>query len=226
MKIIQRLISLTVFFSALFFTHTTLALQFTYTSQALEFKQGYLGGQPDDFIGTYDPPTPVFNVSFVGTTNGLTTKFLFGDLAVNERDQTYQFDSVPATANSRITLNDDGSIASWNFTFGLFIKTPQTIDYPMGQDAWLFQSSYGANTCNCDVYRRSFDIYTPRPYYTWQYVNRIGLFYGGENSLSNWAFENTEIPEPSSYLLFLFGLGVICLTRLHKIQKINFYKLK
>lgn len=219
MKIIHRLISLTVFFSTLFFTHTTLALQFTYTSQALEFKQGYLGGQPDDFIGTYDPPSPVFNVSFVGTTNGLTTKFLFGDLIVDERDYTYQLNDVPATANSRITFNNDGSIASWNFSLGLLKKTPQTKDNPPGQEAWLFQSSYGSNTCNCDLYKKSFDIYTPRPYYAWEYVNRVGVLYGGENSLSNWTIENTEIPEPSSYLLLLFGLGIIGLTRLQKIHK-------
>jgi len=217
MKHIQRLVSLAIFFGTSLFAQSTFALQFTYTSQALEFKQGYLGGQPDEYIGTYDPPSPIFNISFVGTANGLTTKLLFGDVTVSEHENLYQIDDIPATNSSRITLNNDGSIASWSFSLGIVKTTPQTSDNPPNRAAWLFQSSYGANTCNCDLYKKSSDIYTPRPYYTWQYVNRVGVLYVGENSLSNWSVENTEVPEPMSYLLLFSGLTVIGLTRLRNV---------
>lgn len=201
-----------IIFSSTLLAHSALALQFTYNSDELNFLQGYLGGEPSDLVGSHEPPFPSFSASFVGTTENLTSTFLSGDLTVGFPGNQQLLQNLP-TPLSSITLNPDGSIAAWHFLLALTQTLPQTQDSPGGTNSWLVESSYGANSCNCDSYTFFRDIFTPRPYYSWEYVNTVGALFAGDNAPDNWSIDNTDVPEPLSYFLLFSGLAMIGIRR-------------
>jgi len=216
MKLEKYFISLFIFLGVFSSSQAALATQFTYASSALLFKQGYLGGEPDDTVGSYDSFSPSFNVSFQGDTNGLITTFSAGNLTINNDELPYHLNNVPASSNSSITLNNDGSIAAWHFSLALEQITPQIGENAPERNTWWVESSHGSNTCNCDWYKNEYDLYITRPYGSFAYVNTLGFLYGGENTPGNWSLTNTDVPEPVNYLLLLSGLAMVGLTRLRK----------
>lgn len=204
-----------VFLGAALITQSAFAnLQFTYTSQELPFRQGYLGGDADDTIGSNEPPYPSFSVSFANTENNVINTLVSGDLLINLAPGfSTLLNNVPAT-DSSITLNDDGSLAAWHFELAFTQTTPETPTDSPGRNGWFVESSHGVNTCNCDWFKYDFDIYTPRAYDQWAYVNTVGLLYGDANTSDNWTITKVEVPEPPSPLLFLAGIAIIGLVRL------------
>lgn len=200
------------------FAQTVSAFQLTYTSQELPFIQGYLGGEPDDSIGSHEAPFPVFSAVFNSSENGLSYNFLSADVNIDFPHAT-SFSATPGY-DSSITFNGDGSIAAWNF-FVTFTRHYESIplEQPPGYNTWTVASSYGLDTCNCDTYWNEFDIYTPRQE-NWAYVNTIKVLFGAENTTSNWHYEATEVPEPMTPLLLLTGLGLLSAARLRN-KKFN-----
>lgn len=194
------------------FTQTVSAFQLTYTSQELPFIQGYLGGEPDDNIGSHEPPFPIFSAVFNSSGNGLTYNFLSADVYV-DFPHPGAFSVTPGN-DSSITFNEDGSIASWNF-FMTFTRHYEAIplEQPPGYNTWTVASSYGIDTCNCDTYWNEFDLYTPRQE-SWAYVNTVRVLFGGDNSPDNWSYEAAKVPEPMTSFLLLTGLGALGVARL------------
>lgn len=222
MKLIKRISSIAIFSSALLFTHAASAyLQLSYTSDLLPFKQGYLGGEPDDSVGTNEPPYPSFSVAFANTNGDSGAQSLSGSAQVNIFDWPYLFETAPVSVGS-ITLDDNGTPTAWNFSLEITKSSP---GYSIGEDtppdeyqfpsrtSWSIESSHGANTCNCDWLKWENDLYIERAYYSWAYANTVGALWGETNSADNWKINKVDVPEPQSYLLFLLGLVAIGITR-------------
>lgn len=213
-RFLNPLVASSLFIVPMLVASQASAFQLTYTSDALPFIQGYLGGEPDDSVGTYDPPTPIFSAVFDTTGSGLTYSFSSANVQV---DSPYaaSFTATPG-ADSSITFNSDGSIASWNFlvTFTQYFEEIPFVQ-PENYQTWTMTSSYGAGTCNCDTHWTQFDIFTQRQH-TWSYVNTIRVLYGGDSATDNWSYESASVPEPFSAALFLTGMGLLGAARLRK----------
>jgi len=228
MKLTQRIITFVLFSSTLAFTNTASAyLQLTYTSDPLHFIQGYLGGEPYDDIGSDEPPYPTFNVIFNNISDTTSAQTLGSTGNVSASEWPAFFGDIPIT-NGSVTLGESGIPTAWNFSLAVTHSTPgfREVEYDSegeiisgdsmlpSKTSWLFESSYGAGTCNCEKYRYDDDLYIERPYYSWAYANTIGFLYGGDSSPSNWAVTKVDVPEPKSYLLFAFGLIMICVRKM------------
>ncbi|RYY03966.1 MAG: PEP-CTERM sorting domain-containing protein [Gammaproteobacteria bacterium] len=223
MKLTRRLHALAFFSGALLFTQSASAyVDLTYQSNPLHFNQGYLGGQPDDDLGSDDPPYPSFSVNFLGLANSTASQALSGSVNVNFSEWPYQLENL-SVINSNLTLDSTGNPSTWHFELALTQSSP---GYSIGEDTdpndyklptkttWWFESTHGANTCNCDWYKYEDDLYIERAYYSWAYANTIGFLYGESNSPSNWTVNKVDVPEPSGYLLMLMGLIAVGATRL------------
>ncbi len=222
MKLIQRTVTLLVFSSALVFTNTAFAYyQLTYTSNTLPYLQGYLGGEPYD-VESDQPSYASFNVLFDNISESTSPQTLSGSGLVNVVEPSLS-ESIPITSGS-LTLGADGIPTAWNFSFQFTKSTPGVRDLELDENgetiyfneftipsktSWLLESSYGADTCNCEKYRYDGDIYVERPYYSWAYANTIGFLYGAESSPDNWSAKKVDVPEPNTYLLFVLGLIII-----------------
>jgi len=231
MKLIKCAISFALYSSAILFTQSAAAyLQLTYTSNPLNFSQGYLGGEPDDTVGSFDPPYPSFNVTFNNISDVPSTQNLAASGFVNLSDWPILSEDVPVSTGS-ITLGENGIPTAWNFSLQLTKSIPGVRDLEFDEDgeliyfndyslpsktSWLFESSYGAGTCNCDRYRYDDDIYIERAYYSWAYANTLGFLYDGESSPSNWSVTKVDVPEPKTYLLLALGLIVLCVRKMRR----------
>ena len=137
---------------------------------------------------------------------------------------------VPVSTGS-ITLGENGIPTAWNFSLQLTKSMPGVRDLEFDEDgeliyfndyslpsktSWLFESSYGAGTCNCDRYRYDDDIYIERAYYSWAYANTLGFLYDGESSPSNRSVTKVDVPEPKTYLLLALGLIVLCVRKMRR----------
>jgi hypothetical protein len=215
----------------MFFTQSAAAyLQLTYTSNPLSFLQGYLGGEPSDDVGSDDQPLPSFSVIFDRISDGSSTQTLSGTGFASVLDESNFAENIPVSTGS-LTLNEDGTPAAWNFSLQLTKLIPGVRDLEFDENgelvyfneyslpsktSWLFESSYGAGTCNCDKYLYEDDIYIERAYYSWAYANTLGFLYGGESSPSNWSVTKVDVPEPKTYLLFALGLIVMCVRKMRR----------
>jgi hypothetical protein len=135
------------------------AYQFTYTSQELtKFSHSVNGG---DGVDGYVPPPATFSVIFDAFDNGLTYDFLSADV-IADSGILIQFTAIPGNGSS-ISLNDDGSIAAWNFSVE-FMQAAQgtNMEYPPDRALWRVESSYGIDSCNCESLMLDFDVYTQR----------------------------------------------------------------
>jgi len=231
MKLIKRAISLVLWSSAILFTHSAAAyVQLTYTSNPLPFVQGYLGGEPDDYLGSFDPPFPSFNVVFDNISETSSTQNLTGTGYASVLDESNFAEDIPISSGS-LTLGADGTPTAWNFSLQLTKLIPGVRDLAFDEDgeliyfneytlpsktSWLFESSYGAGTCNCDKYLYEDDIYIERAYYSWAYANTLGFLYGDESSPSNWSVTKVNVPEPKTYLLFALGLIMMSVKRMRR----------
>jgi len=235
MKLIQRIITFALCSSALVYTHSAAAyLQLTYNSNPLHFLQGYLGGEPDDFVGSIgreEPPYPVFNVLFNNISDTTSTQTLGSTGKLSVFESPTLLGDLPIS-NGSLTLGTNGIPVAWNFSMQLIQSTPGVRDLELDengdtiyfneytlptQTSWLFESSYGAGTCNCEKYRYDNDMYIERPYYSWAYTNTMGFLYGADSSPDNWSIAKADVPEPKTYLLFVLGVIVMGVRKLrHK----------
>lgn len=223
MKLIERATGVAIVCTTLLFAQTASAyLQLTYQSNPLQFLQGYLGGEPYDDIGSNEPPYPTFDIVFDNIYETTSTQSLTTGL-VSASEWPGLHENIPATSGS-ITLGADGTPIAWNFSLALTKSTPGIRDVEFDENgeiihfgayelptktSWLFESSYGANTCNCERYRYDDDLYIERAYYSWAYANTIGFLYGADSSPGNWSATTVDVPEPKTYLLLLLGMIVI-----------------
>ena len=224
MTLIKRILILLLCSNALLFTHSASAyLQLTYNSNPLHFLQGYLGGEPDDSIGADEPPYPTFSVLFDNISDTTSSQTLGSTGKVSVFESPTLLGDVPITKGS-LTLSTSGTPIAWNFSMQLTQSTPGIRDLELDENgdtiyfneyalpskiSWLFESSYGAGTCNCEKYRYDNDMYIERPYYTWAYANTIGFLYGADSSPDNWSITKVNVPEPNTYLLFVLGLLIM-----------------
>ena len=231
MKLIKRVINFALCSAAILFAQNASAyLQLTYTSNPLSFLQGYLGGEPSDDVGSNDQPLPAFSVIFDKISEGSSTYSLSGTGFASVLDESNFAEDVPISTGS-VTLDAYGTPAAWNFSLQLTKLIPGVRDLELDEDgeliyfneyslpsktSWLFESSYGAGTCNCDKYLYEDDIYIERAYYSWAYANTLGFLHGAENSPSNWSVAKADVPEPKTYLLFALGLIVIGVRKMRR----------
>jgi hypothetical protein len=213
MKVIERLGVLTVLSGALLFTQSAVAYVLNYTSQPLPFIEGYLNGDVNENVGSPELTPLSFNVFFNSAGGSPTVALLSGNVTIDIPDYPISFNSVPAS-HSSLTLNSDGSIAGWDFSFVFEQHIPQSDDQPYDSKYYV-ESHYGANTCNCDSYKNEWDLYIRRQD-DWQYISTLGFLYSGPNSIDNWIIETVDVPEPRSYVLIFLGLIAIGLTRMRK----------
>jgi len=234
MKLAQRIFTFALFSSAFVFTNTASAyLQLTYNSDPLHFIQGYLGGEPYDDIGSDEPPYPSFSVLFDNVLDTTSPQTLSGSGLASVSEWPILNEGAPIT-NGSLTLGTDGIPTAWNFLLQITKSTPGVRDLELDENgetiyfneytlpsktSWLFESSYGAGTCNCEKYRYDDDIYIERPYYSWAYANTIGFLYGGDSSPSNWSVTKVDVPEPKTYLLLALGL-IVLFVRKMRYEKI------
>ena len=218
MKLLKQLTPLAVLSGALFTQSALANIQLTYTSFDLSFIQGYLGGEPDDSVGSADYPFK-FSATFTATESNPATLLSGTFIEIPSWTSNPGFTHSISLIDSNITLNTDGSVSAWNFSFSALYDNAGNIDGGIdpSHDTWLINSSYGANTCNCDYVKAESDIFIRRQN-TWQYINTLGFEFEGANLPSNWTIENVDVPEPLSYLLLLSGLGLIGAARLRKIS--------
>jgi hypothetical protein len=230
MKLVKCALSFAVYSSAILFTQSAAAYQLTYTTNPLLFLQGYLGGEPDGYVGSYDPPFPSLSVTFDNIADQTPTQNLTGTGFTSIRDWPTLAEDLPVS-NGSLTLGTDGIPTAWNFSLQLTRSIPGVRDLELDENgetiyfnefslpsktSWLFESSYGAGTCNCDTYKYEVDSYIERPYYSWAYANTLGFLYGGEGSPSNWSVSKVDVPEPKTYLLFALGLIVMCVRKMRR----------
>ena len=164
MKLIKRIVILVLCSNALLFTHSASAyLQLTYNSNPLHFLQGYLGGEPDDFVGSIgsdEPPYPIFNVLFDKISDTTSTQTLGSTGKVSVFESPTLLGDLPITDGS-LTLGTNGIPIAWNFSMQLTQSTPGIRDLELDENgdtiyfneyslpskiSWLFESSYGAGT--------------------------------------------------------------------------------
>jgi hypothetical protein len=141
--------------------------------------------------------------------------FTVGNFTVGSPLPEYPYTLENAPTNSSITLNPDGSVASWQILLSFESSGPAIGDNPPYSNIWFLESNYGIGTCNCEFFRYDYDLYSQRPYH-WGYVNTLGFEFRNENMPGNWVIEQVDVPEPMNYLLMFSGLSMICLLRLRK----------
>ncbi|RYY73663.1 MAG: PEP-CTERM sorting domain-containing protein [Gammaproteobacteria bacterium] len=223
MKLIKRVVCFALGTSAVLLTQTAAAyLQLSYSSEPLHFIQGYLNGDADDSLGSEDPPYPSFNIVFdkVAETSSQT---LLGNALANVIGWPTLNEQIPIV-NGSLTLGANGAPTAWDFSLQTTKTTPGVRDLEFDENgeliyfneftfpsntSWLFQSSFGEGTCNCDRYRYDDDLYIERPYYSWAQAATVGFVFGGKSSPEHWSVTNVDVPEPKTYLLFVLGLIVI-----------------
>ena len=223
---------LAIFLTALFMTQSAAALQITYTNSSVGFKQGYSGLNAYDFFrdSNKTPGVRAFDISFTGIANGLTTTLISADLTLGTTAKRHEdaiirlpdaslLKNLPVK-NGSMTFAEDGSLSAWNFYFSIVDKKESLRSSDGGHGAppvdnnWMISSTYGPNTCNCDLFTSKIGNYAPRPYGTWVSASPMELRYGGKTSPDNWSMETTQVSEPTNYLLLLLGLGAIFLARI------------
>lgn len=114
-----------------------------------------------------------------------------------------------------ISFDNKGGILGWNFA--LLFSRPASPDnaYP-GEHFSLIESSYGADTCNCDRAYERYDLFTGRPYYQYAYVGTVALGWQLDSSIANWTITNVEVPEPGAGLLSLLVFGLLFAVRSYR----------
>ena len=209
---------------ASFITQSAAALQINYSNPAVEFQQGYVVEQIYDYFeGDSEPGVRSFDISFTGITNGLTTTLVSADLTLGTTARLDEnailrlpdpslLKNLPVE-NGSMTFDEDGSLSAWNFYFAISDVRAQIRD-PDGSwgiapvdHKWIISSTYGENTCNCDLFTSTMISFTMRPYGTYIPATSISLDYGGKTLPDNWALEATEVSEPSMFILLMLGLG-------------------
>jgi hypothetical protein len=194
-------------------TYTHAHWQLTYTSNELPLVAGYLGGEPSDLVGTREPPFPFFSVTFtsndnVASTGAATTLQLHNpSTTVNWPDYTMAEYFAPQIP-SFITLNGDGTVLDWEFSLEYFYRGSGP-DNPPSEHRAFVQSYFGGD----DRFEYKNDIYTQRPFNTWQYVNTVETHYAGASDWNNWIIEKIDVPEPHPLLLIVAGLGILIISR-------------
>ncbi|PUA29483.1 MAG: hypothetical protein B0W54_02525 [Cellvibrio sp. 79] len=210
---LQRIFAATILLtSSLCATYTQAHWQFTYTSDELPLVAGYLGGEPSDLVGTREPPFPFFSVTFTSNdslaSTGTTTLQLHNpSTTANWPDYTMAEYFAPQTP-SFITLNSDGTILDWEFSLEYFYRGTGP-DVPPGEIRASVQSYLGGD----DRFEYKTDIYTQRPFNTWQYVNTVETHYAGASDWNNWVIEKIDVPEPHPLMLIVVGLGMLMINR-------------
>lgn len=195
-------------------------LTLTYTSADLQLIEATLNG--DDHPTAWEASTaPHFFTSFESTrsetqVDGSTTMFLQHTKAAvrfpfNQRDPLEYTQQSPAW----ISFDDKGSILGWHFALLFSRPASPNNSYP-GEQFSLIESSYGADTCNCDRTYERYDIYTSRPYGQHAYVGTVALGWQLDSNVANWTITNVKVPEPGAGLLSLLGFGLLFAARIYR----------
>ncbi|HTH45008.1 MAG TPA: PEP-CTERM sorting domain-containing protein [Oxalicibacterium sp.] len=190
------------------------SMLFEYASDPLAWQSGSFNNEPSDY-GQESPP-PFFGFSFTVPNSWLSASspstFFIPVENVSTSGPYFQTIDVNPGAGGTLTVNPDGSVASWNFSMLLTeLPVPRDPIYDVFDRRVYLTSAYGAGTCNCDVFNLKNTLFT----YNGEFFEPLGpaeALYRGDSSPAAWSSTAiSAVPEPAAAVTLLSGLALLAL---------------
>ncbi|HEX2603117.1 MAG TPA: hypothetical protein VHL60_00475 [Oxalicibacterium sp.] len=194
------------------------AVEFTYSSNELKWRSGSFNELND--YGQAAPP-PRFSFSFDVPGSWLSpdspSTFHIPVQSVTTDPAFFETIDINLGAGGTLTVNPDGSVASWIFSMLLTeLPVPRDPIYDVFDRRVLISSVYGAGTCNCDTFELKNTLFT----YNGEYFEPLGFaqaVYRSRSRPIGWIpGAVSPVPEPSSAAMLTGGLLLLALHGLRR----------
>lgn len=192
--------------------HAHASVLFKYASDPLPWQWGMFNNEPDGYGSL--APSPFFGFSFTvpdsWLSNSSPSTFTVPIENVTTGEQYFETIDINPGAGGTLTVNPDGSVASWNFSMLLTeLPVPRDPIYDVFDRRIFLTSAYGSGTCNCDVFHLKNTLF----FYNGEFFEPLGpgeALHSGANSPGAWTTTAiSAVPEPGAAAMLLSGLSLL-----------------
>jgi hypothetical protein len=215
----SRRMALGVFIGSLFTAGDAMAnVEFSYDSNPLKWRYGYFNELTN--YGSQVDPWPRFSFSFDVPESWLSTTspstFFIPVQQASTDPVLFETIDINPGAGGTLTVNPDGTVASWNFSMLLTeLPVPHDPIYDVFDRRVRLSSAYGAGTCNCDILELKNTLFE----YNGEYFEPLGpaaAWYRSRSTLGGWTGEISAVPEPATITMLLSGLLLLAMHGWHR----------